>query len=82
MDSPRSRGLDGKSYPPMPPPSRWRYQVIMITHQLCHELGYSQRAAQAELAAHDIRRSTGTIHNDLTRAMPGCPGCRTAPPPA
>jgi hypothetical protein len=50
-DSTRT-GRDGKSYPAqMPPPLAWRWRAVTLTHRLCHELGYSQRAAQRELPA-------------------------------
>ena len=69
------RGADQKLYPAvMPPPKAWRYQVIMLTHQLCHGQGLSQRAAQRELADRGYRRSLGTICADLSRPM--CPACR------
>jgi hypothetical protein len=80
VEDARSTGLDAKSYPSRPLPRRERYDVIMFTHELCHELGYSQRAAQLELAACGYRRSTGTICNDLSRSMPGCPGCGPGQP--
>jgi hypothetical protein len=73
------RGKDGKDYPvPMPPDKRWRWQVIKLTHQLAHEQGLSEAAARRELLARGYRRSAGSIHYDLSRPVPGCPGCQAA----
>ena len=70
------RGLDGKTYPAqMPPPKAWRWQVIMLTHQLAHG-GLTVRATQRELARRGYRRSLGTICYDLSRVMPGCNVCQ------
>ncbi len=81
-DSTRT-GRDGKSYPAqMPPPLAWRWRAVTLTHRLCHELGYSQRAAQRELARRGYRRSLGTVCYDLSRPLPGCARCRGASGPA
>jgi hypothetical protein len=73
------RGRDGKDYPvTMPPPKPWRYKVVVLTHQLAHEQGLSERATQRELLARGYRRSAGTVHYDLTRLMPSCSRCRAA----
>ena len=47
-----------------------------------HELGYSQRAVQRELARRGYRRSLGTVCYDLSRPLPGWPRCRGASGPA
>ena len=62
----------------MPTPRAWRWAVVTLTHQLAHEQGMSQRAAQRELLARGYRRSLGTIHGDLTRPMPTCARCQEA----
>ena len=70
------RGADGKTYPAqMPPPKAWRWQVIILTHQLAHG-GLTVRATQRELARRGYRRSLGTICYDLSRVMPGCNVCQ------
>ena len=66
----------------MPPPLAWRWRAVTLTHRLCHELGYSQRAAQRELARRGYRRSLGTVCCDLSRPLPGCARCRGASGPA
>jgi hypothetical protein len=36
------QGRDGKLYPAqMPPPKAWRYRVIVLTHHLAHEQGWT-----------------------------------------
>jgi hypothetical protein len=81
-------GRDGKTYPAqMPPPRAWRYEVVVLTHELAHGQGLSERATQRELAARGYRRSSGSVHYDLSRPMVRtCPACRAAaglpePPP-
>jgi hypothetical protein len=74
-----ARGRDGKHYPsPMPPPPADRIKIIGRLHELCHGEGLSEREAQRQLLAEGWRRSTGSVHYDLTRRWPGCPGCRAA----
>ena len=70
------RGRDGRDYPVvMPPPADWRWQVIVLTHELCHERGMAIRQAQAELLSRGYRRSRGSVGNDLERRMPTCARC-------
>ena len=76
------QGRDGKDYPPvMPPPLAWRWQVVRLTHELAHGGGLSERATQRELLRRGYRRSSGTIHVDLTRRLPMCPVCQAASAP-
>jgi hypothetical protein len=64
-------GRDGKMYPVTSEqcgtlPRAERREAIDLAHRLVHGLGYTIRAAQAELLAdHGLRRSLGTIHHDL-----------------
>lgn len=73
-------GLDGKSYPATPLTRQQRARAIYPAHALVHRGGMSIRQAQkAMLETYQIRRSAGTIADDLARCdVPGCPGC---PPP-
>jgi hypothetical protein len=66
----------------MPPPLAWRWWAVTRTHRLCHELCYSQRAAQRELARRGCRRSLGTVCCGLSRPLPGCARCRGGSGPA
>ncbi len=67
------RGRDGKHYPsPHPVPVADRIKIIARLHELVHGLKYSEREAQAQLLAEGWRRSSGSVHYDLTRRWPGC----------
>jgi hypothetical protein len=69
-------GKDRKRYPsPMPPPKADRIKIIARTHELVHGEGMSEREAQRQLLAEGWRRSSGSIHYDLSRRWPGCEWC-------
>jgi hypothetical protein len=73
------RGKDGKRYPVgQPLPLAWGWEVVTLLHELVHDQRMSERQAQRELLARGYRRSTGSIHNDLERPMPGCARCQEA----
>jgi hypothetical protein len=74
------RDAEGKSCPAqMPPPRAWRWEVVALTHHLAHEVGLTERLTRLALAVRGYRRSTGSVHYDLTRPMPACSRC--CPPP-
>jgi hypothetical protein len=69
-------GADGKTYPAqMPPPPSWRWEVLRLTHRLAHEIGLSENLTRLALADRGYRRSSGSVHYDLTRPMPTCSRC-------
>ena len=70
---------DGKLYPPVRRSAAEVAAIRALEHGLHCRQGLSIRAVQAALLdQHDIRRSIGMIHRDLTWE---CPYCSTAPRP-
>ena len=70
------RGRDGKNYPATPLTRPERSRAIRRAHELICRDGLSIRAAQARMAEAGLRRSVGTIAQDLRGFE--CPHCADA----
>ena len=70
----RVTGTDGKSYRSTRLTTAERARAIRLAHTLCHEQGWSIRAARRIMAGrHGVFRSTGAVAADLANFV--CPRC-------